>query len=122
MNTQFEIANIKYERVVPRDLFNEAKLLKCIGLVALMILDNKTPVAMAIEEHGNAFKIGLLDDGYLTITNYEISIKGNPYTFKCQYNSKSNYNLFVEYNYCEYLVFDEKGNFYTEFIDFVNSL
>ena len=29
----------KYERVVPRDLFNEAILLKCMGKVCLLIED-----------------------------------------------------------------------------------
>lgn len=117
-----DIANIKYERVIPRDLFNESKLLKCIGRIALLILDNATPVKMDMEESGKPFKVGLLDDGYLVITNYEITIKGTPYTFKCQYNSKSNYNLFVEHEYCEYLVFDESGNFDIEFLEFITTL
>lgn len=30
-----------YRRVLPRDLFNEAKLLKCLGQLSLMIHDGK---------------------------------------------------------------------------------
>lgn len=34
---------MSYERVLPRDLFNEAKLLKCLGRLALLIHDEKLP-------------------------------------------------------------------------------
>ena len=35
--------NTQYERVIPRDLFNEAKLLKCVGLLVLKIHDGENP-------------------------------------------------------------------------------
>ena len=43
-----------YSRVIPRDFFNEAKLLKCMGLLALKVLDNMTPngIKILIEESG----------------------------------------------------------------------
>lgn len=116
------LANRSYSRVIPRDLFNEAKLLKCIGLVSLKILDNMTPVPMLIEDTGEPFEIGLMDDGYLVIWNYQIYIKDRVCTFKTQYNSKSNYPLFCQYEDCEYLVFDEKGNWEPEFIQFCEQL
>ena len=33
-----------YKRVLPRDLFNEAKLLKCVGKIVLLIEDEMIPV------------------------------------------------------------------------------
>lgn len=112
----------QYQRVIPRDLFNEAKLLKCIGQLCLHIHDGLTPVKMSIEETGEPFEIGLLEDGFLCILNLNISIKDKVFTFKTTYNSKSNYPLYVEHDYCDYDVFDEKGKFTQTFIDFCNSI
>lgn len=108
----------KYHRVIPRDLFNEAKLLKCIGKLCLLILDGLVPVKMSYEENGEPFQIGMTGDGYLTVTNLEIYVKNKPYRFKTNYNSKSNYTLFLEHEDNDYRVFDEDGNFDTEFLEF----
>ncbi len=112
----------EYQRVIPRDLFNEAKLLKCIGQLCLLIHDGLTPVKMSVEETGEAFEIGLLEDGFLCILNLDISIKDQVFTFKTTYNSKANYPLYLEYDYCDYEVFDDKGKFTQTFIDFCNSV
>lgn len=117
--------NTKYTRVIPRDLFNEAKLLKCMGLLCLKIHDRQTPVAMDLyDDQGdlNQFEIGLLDTGHLTLTSIRIYIGKKNFIFKTVYNSKENYPLFVDHNDCEYLVFDENGEWDQEFIQFVNSL
>lgn len=58
-----------YQRVIPRDLFNEAKLGKCMGRLILRIHDCETPVHMSFEHNGNPFDIGLGDDGNLHIKN-----------------------------------------------------
>lgn len=111
----------KYERVIPRDFFNEAKLLKCMGVISLAILDNKTPkgIEMKIEESGEAFEVVLLDEGSLTIANYPVKINGELYNLKTTYNSKANYPLFFEtLNYEDILVLDESGNFTVEFIEY----
>ena len=106
-----------YTRVIPRDFFNEAKLLKCFGLLALKVLDNLTPEGMNIhiEESGESFEIDLTDDGSLFISNYETTINDIPVLFKSTYNSKSNFPFYCEYDNVEYQVFDELGNFTEEF-------
>ena len=114
--------NTNYQRVIPRDFFNEAKLLKCMGVISLSILDSKAPCVMNIEESGEPFSIGLMDCGHLTVGNYELTIKETPVILKSTYNSKSNYPLLVEYDYCDYTVFDENGEFTDEFIDFCESI
>ncbi len=112
-----------YLRVLPRDLFNEAKLLKCIGHLVLKIHDNSAlPCEMAFTESGKRFKIELLPEGSLTIANYHISIKGKIFLFKTTYNSKAPYPLFLEYDNCDYPVFDESGNFDSEFIAFCETV
>jgi hypothetical protein len=117
--------NKNYMRVMPRDLFNEAKLLKCMGRLMLLIHDNRIPVAMSHNEP-DKFDIALMDEGSLTICNLEICIKGknglHPYLFKTIYNSKSNFPLFVQHENCDYLVFDEEGYFTEEFDKFCNIL
>lgn len=113
----------QYERVIPRDLFNEAKLLKCMGHLSVKILDNATPVNMeCIPSESEPFIIGLMDEGSLTITNMSVLIRGKQYRFKTTYNSKAIYPLYVDYQDCDYLVFDEFGNWDKEFLDFINSL
>ena len=115
---------MEYVRVIPRDLFNEAKLLKCIGRLCLLIHDNTTPCPMAFvqSEDGEPFNIGLSEEGSLFVTNIHISIKGKIFPFKTTYNSKANYPLYLEYEYCDYLVFDEQGNWDAEFIAFCETV
>lgn len=115
--------NAHYKRVIPRDLFNESKLLKCMGQLALKIHDETTPVPMEMREEinheGSAFRIALLDEGALMIVNLWVRIKSKSYQFKTTYNSKAPYPLFMMYeNYNEVEVFDDKGEWHPDFIEF----
>ena len=38
-----------YRRVLPRDLFNEAKLLKCLGQLALIIHDGQDSAGQTVQ-------------------------------------------------------------------------
>lgn len=111
-----------YQRVIPRDLYNESKLLKCIGRLVLLIHDGKEVNGMTFKHDGEPFEIDQLeDDGALYITNLRFILKGKQLLFKSAYNSKANYPLYLYFDYCEYLVFDEAGEYTDEFIDFCNS-
>ena len=113
----------QYKRVLPRDLFNESKLLKCIGRLCLLIHnDNNMPINIRFEHDGDPFKIQMLKDGSLTITNIEFLVNNISCIFKTTYNNKSNYPLFMEYDNVEYLVFDENGEFEDEFIEICNNI
>lgn len=111
---------MKYQRVIPRDFFNEAKLLKCMGQLSLKILNIAVPnnIKITIEGNGEPFKIYLLDEGSLFVGNYEILVNDIPMRFKTIYNSQANYPLYCEFDYVDYLVFDESGEFTEEFIEF----
>ena len=50
----------KYTRVLPRDLFNEAKLMKCMGLLTLLIHDELIPDCLKFEYDQEPF---LFPDG-----------------------------------------------------------
>lgn len=118
--------NSNYQRVIPRDLFNESKLLKCIGRLCLLIHDFKTPCKMGIGGYamnGESFQIALMDDNNLTISNLEISINKKLHIFKTTYNSKNNHPLMCEISdYSEILVFNESGEFTQEFIDYSKTI
>ena len=120
----FEQYNNQYQRVVPRDFFNEAKLLKCMGVLALSVLDNTTPdgIDIVIEESGDPFDI-VLDEmwGLLMVSNYRVSINDEVYMIGTRYNSKSNFPFVVVYDDTEYEIFNEQGKFSSEFIDLFTS-
>jgi hypothetical protein len=53
---------VTYQRVIPRDLFNEAKLLKCLGQLALLIHEGRGirwPIRLEEEDGGAPFAIEL---------------------------------------------------------------
>lgn len=125
MNPELMEIDTAYTRVLPRDLFNEAKLLKCLGLLCLLIHDGLTPVPMSVNDElgpQDGFCIGLMEDGYLAVANLDIFIRGERHSFRTQYNSKENYPLYVTFDYVDYLVFDEQGKWDQEFINFCNTL
>ena len=108
-----------YLRVIPRDLFNEAKLLKCMGRLCLLIEDRMTPVPMSYSmlKTANGFDIDQSpSDGSLMVMNITVRIKKRLVLFACAYNSKDNYSLWAEYDEEDYKVFDEKGEYHKDFI------
>ena len=46
-----------YTRVVPRDLFNESQLLKCLGRLALLVEGGLGPPGLTFEAMGGRFEI-----------------------------------------------------------------
>ena len=114
---------MSYQRVLPRDLFNEAKLLKCMGRLLLLMHDEQTPCKMGYDVmYDEPFKIDLLDEGSLTISNLQISMNGKLILFKTTYNSKAEYPLFAQHDLVDYEVFDEQGEFTEEFIGLAKEL
>ena len=108
---------MSYTRVIPRDFFNEAKLLKCMGQLSLKILDGLLPdgVSIQINENGEPFEICQTDDGRLFIANYETTVNDVYVSMSTTYNSKENYPLICYHDDVETTVFDEKGDFTDEF-------
>lgn len=62
-----------HDRVIPRDLFNEGKLLTELGHVSLAILDNFRP-EIRLDHDGEPFEVWMSDDGELTVNNTECRI------------------------------------------------
>lgn len=113
---------IRYDRVLPRDLFNEAKLLKCVGQLVLCIEDAITPPGLTFEHDEEPFQIYLLEDGHLFIQNIWFFINDQPLFFKTIYNSRRAFPLLLEYEGVEYFVFDDNGSFTEECLEVLNQL
>lgn len=115
---------MQYQRVIPRDFFNEAKLLKCLGHLSLKILDGMLPdgVKIAIEESGKPFEIHLTDDGRLFLNDYDVTINDTYVSMSTTYNSKDNYPLVCFHDDVETVVFNELGMFTEEFIEFATTI
>ena len=110
-----------YQRVLPRDLFNEAKLLKCLGRLTLLIHDNNETVrGINFGHDGEDFRIVLTEDGHLMVSNLEFYHDADLLIFKTAYNSRGNWPLLMEFENCEYCVFDEDGNIDSELVEFLN--
>lgn len=110
---------MKYKRVIPRDLFNEAKLLKCMGHLALKVHEHLCPEGMKIEldHNGDPFQILLDGDNVvLFINNLKITVNDEPVYMGTNYNSKALYPLvLIHYEYGAVDVFDENGEFSKDF-------
>jgi hypothetical protein len=110
---------MNYQRVIPRDFFNEAKLLKCMGQLALKVLDKVAPQTLDILDTGEPFEIYLMECGHLNVGNVTVLINDIPHVFKTPYNSKRNYPLLVDNeDLGEIEVFNEQGDFTEEFLNY----
>jgi hypothetical protein len=114
---------MSYIRVIPRDLFNESKLLKCLGRLALQIHERAAPDGLAVYhncEESDGFKIQQdKSDGGLFVANLVFTLPGKGVlTFKTLYSSKLAYPLIEEQE--GVFVFDDSGYFSSEFLDFCN--
>lgn len=116
--------NPNYSRVIPRDLFNEAKLLKCMGILALWELDNVVfGIKITCESETTEFQVALSDEGALSIVNYHVLLFDQFHEFKTVYNSKRPHPLYITNKEGEDIwVIDDDGKPSKEFLDYINSL
>ena len=109
---------MSYRRVIPRDLFNESKLLKCLGQLSLLAHDGQANgLRVSFDDDGPFHIVQDDDDGGLYCSNVWIfTHDGNIVSVKTRYNSKSAYPLvFNEYQD----VFNDDGTLTEEFIDHI---
>lgn len=113
-----------YKRVIPRDLFNEAKLLKCLGKLSLNIHNSKFPggVEISVAHDGRPFRIMQHIDGSLYCTNLVFSVENSILDFQTTYNRKDNWPFYLNHDNIEYEVFDDEGEYTEEFIEAIKSI
>ena len=116
-----------YTRVIPRDLFNEAKLLKCLGRLALVIHDgrdkcrNEIPAGLRTESDGQPFRIAQRPGcGALYCENATFWMFDVQLFMQVPYNSREPYPLqCVLADMSEMEVFDTDGDLSFEFYEYL---
>lgn len=105
-----------YLRVIPRDLFNEASLLKCLGRFWIET-ERYQPRTVTIEHDNGPFDVQLNeDDGSLSVANIAIVIHGKRYRHFRPINSREPWPLYLECGEDEIEVFTDDGNLSTEML------
>jgi hypothetical protein len=105
-----------YKRVVPRDLFNEARLLKLLGKLIIHIMDNPTTVPWFFEHEGNEFIIHQdSDDGSIFCSNIKFYIANEPIHLFTPLNSRDPWSLYGVYKGEEYCIFSADGKIMPNF-------
>lgn len=104
---------MSYQRVIPRDLFNEGNLLKCLGRVYLNleVLGRES----MLTHDGEEFSIDQDENGSLIVTNVMLMRDGQEFAFRRPLNSREPWPLYlVNSDDDEISVFDESGEFTEE--------
>jgi hypothetical protein len=108
---------MSYPRVIPRDLFNEANLLKCYGRLYINLEKGSFPDAEMVfldESTDESFQV-VQDDssGGLTIANVKLVVRGEPIALMRPLNSREPWPLYAVNPQCndEVEVFDDEGDF-----------
>ena len=114
-----------YTRAIPRDLFNEAKLLKCLGQLALLVHDGKTGgLPLSVTHDGEPFDVDQDEsDGSLLCWNVVVRCAGIQITVWANYNSQAPYPLSFDGEKTGVgPVFTDAGQFAEEFLAYCREL
>jgi len=111
---------MSYQRVIPRDLFNESSLLKCYGQIYInlekMGLDN----LLVYSDLSTTEGFGIVEDdsdGSTHIKNINLIVKGEPVIFWRPLNSRDPFPLYANHYDAENIdVFNDDGSFSQEFL------
>lgn len=120
---------MSYTRVLPRDLFNESKLLKCLGQLVLILHDGvdrrrRAAPAITFEMVNEDLGFDIQQDestGDLSCDNLLFQFRGEELQFHSAYNSKELYPLYCEIDGTEYPVFNDDGSFTAQFLEALES-
>lgn len=113
---------MSYQRVIPRDLFNEANLLKCYGRIYIN-LETSGLRGVELEGDGEAFDVQQdPGSGSLSIANVVLRVNEKPYTLFRPLNSREAWPLrLVDENETEIAVFAPDGSFSQEMTAFLKA-
>jgi hypothetical protein len=113
-------AIMSYERVIPRDLFNEANLLKCYGRIEIN-LETAEAHDVELKHDGNAFDIQQdFGSGAIFVANLKLVVRGTVCRLHRPLNSREDWPLyFTGENEEEISVFADDGAFSAEMFAFL---
>jgi hypothetical protein len=118
---------MSYDRVIPRDLFNEAKLLKCLGQLALLLhdgVDVHWPLVLTHEHPAVGFNTEQDSaSGDLFCSNLTLTLQGRKIPLVLPYNSRDVYPLLCnDEEDVQRCVFDEEGHLSAEFMQWLDAV
>ena len=109
-----------YIRVIPRDLFNEANLLKCLGQLYIQLELKGGHHSWSLNHTGDRFEIEQDEsDGSTSVANFWLSFDGQVYFFNRPLNSREPWPLYVRDT--DVAVFDSYGKLTEEFLHLIRS-
>ena len=116
---------MSYHRVIPRDLFNEAKLLKCLGRLIILRGEQGLRLRFRHRSPRKGFQICMSDSGDLFCRNLIVGVARwggvERVEISLPSNSRSPWPLeFIDSSGGVDSVFKDDGSLSTEFIDFIN--
>jgi hypothetical protein len=107
---------------VPRDLFNEADLLKCYGRLWIELDNRGAHMAVLDEGDGSPFEIVQdQSDGSTSVANIELRIAERPYRLSRPLNSRLPWRLYVDVDDEPVGVFTPDGQLTPEFLDLIGA-
>lgn len=106
-----------YTRIVPRDLFNEANLLKCLGRVALLIHNGKLP-GLRLNEPALEKGFNIMQNpntGGTFCQNFILYSDKGVVTHERNLNARDPWPLyFTDEHDNEYCVFNDNGSLHSD--------
>lgn len=116
-----------YVRVLPRDLFNEASLLKMYGRLWIALDDRRDHNARLVEEDVDRFDVTQDEtSGAITIANVTFTVDGVPHRLERPLNARDEWPLWVETreddpDFEPVRVFDEDGGLTPEMLTLIGA-
>jgi hypothetical protein len=112
---------MSYLRVIPRDLFNEANLLKCLGRLSILCdpfegtgFEDYVEGGFQIEQDPNS--------GAISVANLEFFVRMERHSLFRPLNSRRSWPLYLQTPDEDILVFDDDGNLSQEMLSYINEL
>ncbi len=110
-----------YNRIAPRDMFNEANMLKCCGKMALLAID--FPCCLTFDENqytSDGLTLSTTEDGDLYVVGHLFFLNDQPLLFTRPMNSRRAWPI-VAIIADEYIdIFTDHGDFTDEFKQLIN--
>lgn len=107
---------------IPRDLFNDANLLKCYGQVFINLETAQAPDAELIHDGKPFFIVRELGDGSTWVANVKLKVRGTAYHVFRPSNSRYPWPLYLrDQDGDEVEIFADDGSFTEEMLKFIGS-
>ncbi len=115
-----------YTRVIPRDLFNEADLLKCLARLWIALDERRDHAASLAyvddDAEGGAFEVEQdPSDGAITVANLPLTVNGAPLRLYRPLNTRSAWPLWCQADDDDVRVFDDHGALSEEFLALIRT-